>query len=346
MAGRDHRGAVPAPLRHREPALPAPRHLRLDARRPSPARPKGGGVPGGAGAPRRCWRTRYCRRPDALRRAGCCRRGPTSPPRTCAGRSTAARFAAGAAAAGDRGAPRPDARARPGGGARDPAAPRRALHRLRDAAPTGCAWGQAALRRLRRLRRRRRARAGRRRRAAGDGALVAGLRRARGQGADRRPSCPSSPRSPVRGTTGGFARLRGGGYVPRPHLAPVAGDFVAQAERFVGVALPLGRAQRPRHRLLGAGAARAHRHRPRRAARLRHAGGAARRRRSAPRRALAARRPRLLERPRRDHARRRDAAARQRPPHGGGVASRSRRRPRGSPRPAAGRSPRGAARRP
>ena len=27
----DHRGAVPAPLRHREPALPARRHLRLDA---------------------------------------------------------------------------------------------------------------------------------------------------------------------------------------------------------------------------------------------------------------------------------------------------------------------------
>ncbi len=40
---------------------------------------------------------------------------------------------------------------------------------------------------------------------------------------------------PVVGTTGAFARLRGGGHVPRAHLEPLAGDFVAQAERFVGV---------------------------------------------------------------------------------------------------------------
>lgn len=40
---------------------------------------------------------------------------------------------------------------------------------------------------------------------------------------------------PVSGTTGGFARLRGGGHVPRPHLEPVPGDFVTQAQRFVGV---------------------------------------------------------------------------------------------------------------
>jgi hypothetical protein len=40
---------------------------------------------------------------------------------------------------------------------------------------------------------------------------------------------------PVRGTTGGFARLRGGGYVPLAHLAPVSGDHVTEAERFVGV---------------------------------------------------------------------------------------------------------------
>jgi hypothetical protein len=33
----------------------------------------------------------------------------------------------------------------------------------------------------------------------------------------------------------GFVGLREGGYVPRPHLEPVAGDFVAQAERFLGV---------------------------------------------------------------------------------------------------------------
>jgi cell wall-associated NlpC family hydrolase len=39
---------------------------------------------------------------------------------------------------------------------------------------------------------------------------------------------------PVAGTTAGFARLRGGGHVPRPHLAPVTGDFVDQAARFLG----------------------------------------------------------------------------------------------------------------
>jgi cell wall-associated NlpC family hydrolase len=37
----------------------------------------------------------------------------------------------------------------------------------------------------------------------------------------------------VGGTTGGFARLRGGGFVPRAHLAPVE-DWVALAERFFG----------------------------------------------------------------------------------------------------------------
>jgi cell wall-associated NlpC family hydrolase len=40
---------------------------------------------------------------------------------------------------------------------------------------------------------------------------------------------------PVSGTSGAFARLRGGGFVPAAHLAPVADDFVAQAERFLGV---------------------------------------------------------------------------------------------------------------
>lgn len=40
---------------------------------------------------------------------------------------------------------------------------------------------------------------------------------------------------PVAGTTGAYARLRGGGHVPRPHLEPVRGDWVAQAERFLGV---------------------------------------------------------------------------------------------------------------
>jgi cell wall-associated NlpC family hydrolase len=39
----------------------------------------------------------------------------------------------------------------------------------------------------------------------------------------------------VGGSSGAFAKLRGGGYVPSAHLAPVAGDYVAQAERFIGV---------------------------------------------------------------------------------------------------------------
>lgn len=39
---------------------------------------------------------------------------------------------------------------------------------------------------------------------------------------------------PVSGSAGGFARLRGGGHVPLPHLAPVAGDPAAQAMRFLG----------------------------------------------------------------------------------------------------------------
>jgi cell wall-associated NlpC family hydrolase len=38
----------------------------------------------------------------------------------------------------------------------------------------------------------------------------------------------------IAGTTGAFARLRAGGHVPRAHLAPLSGDFVDQAERFVG----------------------------------------------------------------------------------------------------------------
>ena len=40
---------------------------------------------------------------------------------------------------------------------------------------------------------------------------------------------------PVKGSTGDFFRLRDGGFVPRPHLAPVSGDHAAQAERFLGV---------------------------------------------------------------------------------------------------------------
>ncbi len=40
---------------------------------------------------------------------------------------------------------------------------------------------------------------------------------------------------PVKGTTGNFCRLRSGGFVPRPHLAALTGDYVAVAERFIGV---------------------------------------------------------------------------------------------------------------
>ena len=71
------------------------------------------------------------------------------------------------------------------------------------------------------------------------------------------------------------------------HLAPLAGDFVAPGRALPRRALPLGRPQRPRHRLLGPGAAGAARHRSGRAARLRHAGGAARRRSSPTRTPLA-----------------------------------------------------------
>lgn len=40
---------------------------------------------------------------------------------------------------------------------------------------------------------------------------------------------------PVSGSTGAFMRLRGGWNVPRAHFAPIAGDYVAQAERFLGL---------------------------------------------------------------------------------------------------------------
>jgi cell wall-associated NlpC family hydrolase len=39
---------------------------------------------------------------------------------------------------------------------------------------------------------------------------------------------------PASGSTGGFTRLRDGGHVPSPHLARPRGDFVAEAERFIG----------------------------------------------------------------------------------------------------------------
>jgi cell wall-associated NlpC family hydrolase len=39
----------------------------------------------------------------------------------------------------------------------------------------------------------------------------------------------------VTGSSGAFARLRGGGNVPLPHLEPVGTDWVGLAERFIGV---------------------------------------------------------------------------------------------------------------
>ena len=39
----------------------------------------------------------------------------------------------------------------------------------------------------------------------------------------------------VAGGDAAYAELVGGGFVPRPHFLPVGGDFVSQAERFVGV---------------------------------------------------------------------------------------------------------------
>ena len=185
--------------------------------------------------------------------------------------------------------------------AHHPAAARRALHRLRDARRRA-GLGPGGARRLRRLRR------------APPGS---GRRRGRASGSPRsgRTSMPSRPSGraceaelpflaevPVTGTTGGFARLRGGGYVPRPHLGAGRRRLRGPGRALPRRALPLGRAQRPRPRLLGAGAARAARQRRRGAARFRHAGGAARRA-AAPRgAALRARRPRLLEGPCRDHA--------------------------------------------
>jgi len=46
---------------------------------------------------------------------------------------------------------------------------------------------------------------------------------------------PFMARIPVAGTKGAFARLRDGGWVPRRHVEGAPGDFVAQAERFLGV---------------------------------------------------------------------------------------------------------------
>jgi cell wall-associated NlpC family hydrolase len=56
-------------------------------------------------------------------------------------------------------------------------------------------------------------------------------------GIKRRPlrALPFLARVAIAEEVDGFARLTGGGYLARQHLAPVQGDFVGQAERFVGI---------------------------------------------------------------------------------------------------------------
>ena len=214
-----------------------------------------------------------------------------------------------------------------GARAHHPAPPRRELHRLRDP-PRRARLGPGGARRLRRLRRRRPGSGRRRARGVRVTALWSQVYAEPAARARVVAELPFLAEVPVAGTTGGFARLRGGGYVPRPHLAPV--------RPATGWPRPSASSACPTS---GAGAAPAA-STARRWCSSRSSPPAARRRatptcrRRCSARELAAdaapraRRPRVLEGPRRDHAGRGDAPARQRPPHGGGErAARARRRP-------------------
>ena len=157
--------------------------------------------------------------------------------------------------------------------------------------------------------------------AQGRGAAHAGVSRARRSSCRRSRRCRSAAGSRSRASTEPFAVTQRGGFVPARHLAPLD----AQRERLrrgrraiPRRALSVGRQDQLRHRLLGPGAARAHRLRHRLPARQRHAGARARRgARAMPTSPTCGAAISVLEGPCRDRARRRNAAARQRLPHGG-----------------------------
>ena len=214
-------------------------------------------------------------RPDALRRPADAR-PPRSRRRAPQGRGQRRPLRARPAAPGDGDAARPDRRRR------TPDAERATqllhgegfiVYETRDGRPR---LGPGRARRLRRLRQRRRPRAGAGAGPAGHRALVAGLCAARARGRGCWPSCRSSPRSGSRARPAASSGCATAAIVPRPHLAPVAGDFVAQAERFVGAPYLWGGRSIRGIDCSGAGAAGADRRRPAGAARFRHAGGAGR----------------------------------------------------------------------
>ena len=211
-------GAITAALFLRRFVTASPRYLHVDiygwTPKAAPARAEGRGVPGGARAPRASGGA-LCRAPSPPASSP---RAPISRPSTCAARSPPRASRAGqpmrvTASLLDMWLV-PDRE----GGAHHPAPPRRAVHRLRDAGRRA-GLGAGGARRLRRLRGAGRARD--RRRAKGCGSPRSGRRSMPSprSGRGSRPSFPSSPRCRSRAPPAAIARLRGGGHVPRPHLA-------------------------------------------------------------------------------------------------------------------------------